>query len=171
MAEDFQVETDAEIESIRRGVKDLEGDEDSKIKIVVNGETRTFDRLILSSPLDETVRFLDVSDEERELFGKVKNTDYYVTLFKGEGFSRSLFIRDHIHPETKGKTVAIFCKHCDSNVYTGYQICPGGTRPDKLVEILKNDVEQLGGRFYGVITQKYWRYFPRVGTEDLRRLL
>jgi oxygen-dependent protoporphyrinogen oxidase len=168
MAEDFQVETSAEIESIRRRVVDSESDKDSKIEIVVNGETRLFDRLIISSPLDEAVQFLDVSDEERELFAKITNTDYYVTLFKGEGFSKSLFIRDHIHPETKGKTVAIFCKHCDSNVYTGYQICPSDTQPNELVEILKNDVERLGGRFDGVITQKYWRYFPRVGTEDLR---
>jgi hypothetical protein len=111
---------------------------------------------------------MDASEEEKELFSKIVHSDYYVTLFKGYGFSKSLFVRDHIHPPTKGKTVAIFCKHCDSNVYTGYQICPPDTGRDELVKILKNDVEQLGGRFDGFITQKYWRYFPRVDTEDLR---
>jgi hypothetical protein len=50
----------------------------------------------------------------------------------------------------------------------GYQMAPPGTNRDELTEILKNDVEQLGGKFVDVITQKHWRYFPRVGTEDLR---
>lgn len=168
MAEELHVETSAEIETIRRNVTDSESAPESKIEIVVNGKTRTFDRLIISSPLDETVHYMDISEEEKELFGKITYTDYYVTLFKGEGFNKSLFIRDHIHPSTKGKTVAIFCKHGDSNVYTGYQICPPDTRPDDLIEMLKNDVEQLGGRFSGVILQKHWRYFPRIDTEDLR---
>lgn len=168
MAEDLHVETIAEIVTIRRNESDLEGTKDSEIEIVVNGKTRTYDRLIISSPLDETVQFLDVTADEKKLFGKIVNTDFYVTLFEGEGFSRSLFIRDHIHPSTKGKTVAIFCKHCDSNVYTGYQICPPDTRPDELIEILKKDVEQLEGKFGRVLTQKHWHYFPRVNTEDLR---
>lgn len=168
MAAKLQVETNAEIETIRRNVMDSANGKDQKIEIVVNGKTRTFDRLIISSPLEETNKFLDVSEEEKELFGKITHTDYYVTLFKGEGFNKSLFIRDHIHPSTKGKTVAIFCRHCDPYVYTGYQICPPDTRPEELIEMLKKDIEQLEGRFGGVITQKYWRYFPRVSTEDLR---
>jgi hypothetical protein len=133
----------------------------------VNGKTRTYDRLIISSPLNETVQFLDVSEEEKELFGKIAYTEYYVTLFKGEGFNKSLFIRDHIHPSTKGKTVAVFYRHCDSNVYMGYQMAPPDTSPDELIEMLKKNVEQLGGRFGEVITQKHWHYFPRVSTEDL----
>ena len=168
MAEELHVETSAEIETIRRNVTDSESAPESKIEIGVNGKTRAFDRLIISSPLDETVHYMDISEEEKELFGKITYTDYYVTLFKGEGFNKSLFIRDHIHPSTKGKTVAIFCKHGDSNVYTGYQICPPDTHPNDLIEMLKNDVEKLGGRFSGVIIQKHWRYFPRVNTEDLR---
>lgn len=168
MAKEHHVETSADIKTIRRNVIDLESAIESKIEIVVNGKSRTFDRLIISSPLDETFQFLDVSEEEKELFIKITNTDYYVTLFKGEGFDKSLFVRDHIHPSTKGKTLAIFCKHCESNVYMGYQIGPPDTRPDELIAMLKNDIEKLGGRFRGAITQKHWRYFPRVGTDDLR---
>jgi hypothetical protein len=168
IAGDLHVETNTEVESIKRNIAGTELNEGLKIEIVANGKTRVFDRLIISSPLDETLHYLDVSDEEKQLFSKIVNTDYYVTLFKGEGFSKSLFVRDHIYPSTKGKTVAIFCKHCDSNVYTGYQICPPDTHPDELIEILKNDVEKLGGRFDEVITQKNWRYFPRVDTEALR---
>jgi hypothetical protein len=168
MAEELHVETNADIETIRRIVMDSENAKDQKIEIVVNGKIRTFDRLIISSPLDETIQFLDVSEEEKDLFGKITYTDYYVTLFKGEGFNKSLFIRDHIHPSTKGKTLAIFCRHCDSNVYMGYQIGPPDTRPEELIEMLKKDVELLEGRFGGVIAQKHWRYFPRVCTEDLR---
>jgi len=168
MAEELHVETNAEIETIRRNVMDLASVKDSKIEIVVNGKTRTYDRLIISSPLEETVQFLDVSEEEKELFGKIAYTDYYVTLFDGYGFNKSLFIRDHIYPSTKGKTVAVFYRHCDSNVHVGYQMASPDTSPDEIIEMLKKDVKQLGGRFGGVITQKHWRYFPRVSTEDLR---
>ena len=168
MAKEHHVETNVELETIQRNMMDLENEKDSKIEIVVNGKTRRFDRLIISSPLDETIHFLDACEEEQELFGKITYTDYYVTLFKGEGFNKSLFIRDHIHPSAKGKTVAIFCKNCDSNVYMGYQIGPPDSRPDELIMMLEKDIEQLGGRFHGVIAQKHWRYFPRVSTEDLR---
>ena len=47
-------------------------------------------------------------------------------------------------------------------------MAPPEASPDELIEALKKDVEQLGGRFGEVITQKHWRYFPRVSTEDLR---
>lgn len=168
MAEELHVETNAEIETIRRNVMDLMSVKDSKIEIVVNGKTRTYDRLIISSPLDETIHIMDVNEEEKRLFSKINYSDYYVTLFEGDGFNKSLFIRDHIHPSTKGKTVAIFCRHNDSKVYMGYQMAPPEASPEDLIEMLKIDVEQFGGRFDGVITQKHWRYFPRVSTEDLR---
>ncbi len=168
MAEELHVETNAEIETIRRNVMDLASVKDSKIEIVVNGKTRTYDRLIISSPLDETIHIMDVNEEEKRLFSKINYSDYYVTLFEGDGFNKSLFIRDYIHPSTNGETVAIFCRHCDSNVYIGYQMAKPNTKPEDLIEALKKDVEQLGGRFGEVITQKHWRYFPRVNTEDLR---
>lgn len=168
IAEGLHVETKAEIEAIRRRGEYCESTKDPKIEIVVSGQTKEYDRLIIASPLEEADQFLDMSEEEITLFGKIIHTDYYVTLFKGGGFDKSLFIRDHIHPSTKGKTVAIFCRHCDSKVYMGYQMAPPGANRDELIEILKKDVEQLGGKFVDVITQKHWRYFPRVGTDHLR---
>ena len=168
MAEDLHVETNSEIEAIRRKETKLEDTKDAKIEIVVNDQSLEFDRLIISSPLEEAGQFLDLCEEESDLFNKIIHTDYYVTLFKGDGFDKSLFIRDHIHPETKGRTVAIFCRHGDSKVYIGYQMAPLGVSLEELIEILKKDVEELGGKFEDVITQKHWCYFPRVGTEDLR---
>ncbi|MGD9347748.1 MAG: hypothetical protein PVH84_17930, partial [Candidatus Aminicenantes bacterium] len=167
IAEELHVERNVEIEAVRRSREDFEIEKDAKIEIVVNGQKRKFDRLIISSPLEETGQYLDVSDEENELFSKIIHTDYYVTLFKGDGFNQSLFIRDHIHPSTKGRTVAIFCRHCNLNIYLGYQIAPPGASSDELIEILKEDVEHLGGKFDDIIMQKHWRYFPRVNTDDL----
>ncbi len=167
MAEKLHVETNVHIEAIRRNGKDCTDGKDPKIEIVVNGQARTYDRLIISSPLDETIQYMDVSEEEKELFSKIEYSDYYVTLFKGEGFTKTLFVRDHIYPKEKGKTVAICRRHKDSNVYMGYQIAPPDTSPEELIEMLRKDVINLGGRFVEVITQKHWRYFPRVGTEDL----
>jgi len=167
VAEDLHVETDAEIEAIQRISMDFALGNESKIEIVVNGRTKNFDRLIISSSLEDVDQFLDLGEEENDLFSKIIHTNYYVTLFKGEGFNESLFIRDHIHPETKGKTIAIFCRHCDSKAYMGYQMAPSGVSRSELIEILKEDVERLGGKFDGVIVQKHWRYFPRVKSDDL----
>ena len=169
MAEDLHVETNSEIEAIQRKETELVNTKEAKIAVVVNGQTREYDRLIISSLLEEADQFLDLSAEENDLFSKIIHTDYYVTLFKGDGFDKSLFIRDHIHPETKGRTVAIFCRHCDSKVYMGYQMALPDMNRGELIEILKQDVEKLGGRFLEVITQKHWRYFPRVDVEDLGR--
>jgi hypothetical protein len=168
MAEELHVETNSKIEAIRRKMSEFKDLKDAKIEIVVNGQPKEYDRLIISSPLEETIQYMDVSEEEIDLFSKIIHTDYYVTLFKGDGFNQSLFIKDHTHLSTKGRTVAIFCRHCDSKVYMGYQIAPKGASRAELINILKEDVEQLGGKFVGVITQKHWRYFPRVGIEDLK---
>ncbi len=168
MAEELHVETNVQIEAIRRQGEDFVDRSDPKIEIFVNGQTRTFDRLFISSPLDETIQFMDVSGEEKELFSKIEYSDYYVTLFKGEGFNKTLFLRDHIHPQTKGRTVAIGCRHCDSNVYIAYQMAPPGAMPERLLEMLRKDVEQLGGKINEVIIQKHWRYFPRVSREVLK---
>ena len=46
-------------------------------------------------------------------------------------------------------------------------MAPKDVSRDELIELLKEDVEQLGGKFVEVIAQKHWRYFPRVSTEDL----
>jgi hypothetical protein len=167
IAKELQVATNAEIETIRRKKTELGVGKDYQIEIVMNGQTKTFDRLIISSPLDETIQFMDVSEEEKELFEKIVYSDYLVTLFKGNGFHKTIFIRDHIHLHAKGKTVAICRRHKDTNVYSGYQIAPLGTGRDELIEILKKDVERLGGKFHEVIRQKHWRYFPRVNTDDL----
>ncbi len=162
MAKELHVETNALIESIKRH------ESGPVIEIVVNGKKRTFDRLIISSPLDETVQYMDVSDEEKDLFCKIEYSNYFVTLFLGEGFDKTYFIRDHVHPSKIGKTVAICRRHPEENVFMGYQIAPWEAKPDDVLETLKEDITHLGGKIEEIITQKQWRYFPRLNTQNLK---
>jgi len=162
MIKQLHVEVNARIQRIRRD------EENRKIEIFVNGERRTFDRLIISSPLDETIQFMDVSEEEKDLFSKIEYSNYYVTLFKAKGFDKTVFIRDHVHPSMLGRTVAICRRHPETNVLMGYQITPWEAKPGEVLENFKEDVVQLGGKIEEIIVQKQWRYFPRVKTENLK---
>jgi hypothetical protein len=161
MTKQLHVEFNSRIESIERG------EENSRIHVKVDGETRTFDRLIISSHLDETMPFMDVSEEEKDLFSKIEYSNYYVTLFKGEGFEGSVFVRNHVYPSKAGRLVAICRQRPDSDVYMGYQITPWGSKPAEVLDNLKKDVAQLGGKIEEIIAQKQWRYFPRVKNENL----
>jgi predicted NAD/FAD-binding protein len=162
MTKQLHVEPNTRIQRIKRV------EENCRIEIFVNDETRTFDRLIISSPLDETIHFMDVSEEEKDLFGKIEYSNYYVTLFKAKGFDKTVFIRDHVFPSMVGRTAAVCRQHPETNVLMGYQITPKQAKPGEVLANLKKDVAQLGGEIEEIIVQRQWRYFPRVKTENLK---
>src|SRR5690606_28451261 len=96
LAAQLDVRYNAEVTAVRRMHPPGYG---SMIKLTVTGydEELTFDRVIISAPLDVVPQFLDVTAEERDLFERVKTNNYYVSIFAAAGLApeRASFIYEN----------------------------------------------------------------------------
>ena len=182
VADSLTVRYNAEVTKITR-FKD--GNQD-KIEITACGQTKFFDRVIISAPLELAHHFMTLSEKEASLFKKIRNFEYYVTLIK---LKKSLNkdpnlpdqpltggVIDHIYPDTIGHIVCVLkSMHNDENVYTFYQLNNWRKSPDEMFQILTDDIRTLGGEIdekapnNGIIIQKRWTYFPHVSTKDLQK--
>src|SRR5215467_11182076 len=57
----------------------------ARIAIAADGKNEAFDFLIVATPPNQTLEYLDVSQEERSLFGRVQYFDYCSVLFRASG--------------------------------------------------------------------------------------
>jgi oxygen-dependent protoporphyrinogen oxidase len=144
--------------------------EGSEVKITVNDkEEHTFDRVIVACQLSTAKWFLDTSDEEKDLFDRVRNLRYYATLFYADGLSpmKTVYIEQHQVPETIGRTLLISNPYPDGDLYLAYHFGADKDSGQQITANLKEDVERLGGTFKGVYEQRNWSYFPHVQPADL----
>jgi hypothetical protein len=139
------------------------------IVIATGGQTREYDRLFVTSPPDETLKFLDSTTEERELFGRVNYFNYRAVLFRADGLkpTEALALPHNMTPERKGHLVVCVNNNPQSRIFTGYQYNHAGLGQDKLDEILRSDVQGLGGQVVDVLLRKAWKYFPHVKLGEL----
>ncbi|MCD6585002.1 MAG: FAD-dependent oxidoreductase [Desulfobacteraceae bacterium] len=181
VADSLTVRYNAEVTKVNRFKENIH----DKIEITAGGKTETFDRVIISAPLELAHHFMMLSEKEASLFKKIKNFEYYVTLVK---LKKALNkdpnlpnqpltggVIDHIYPDTIGHIVCVLkSMHNDENVYTFYQLNDWRKSPDEMFQILNEDISKLGGVIdknapnNGIIIQKKWTYFPHVSTKDLQ---
>ncbi|HTX73673.1 MAG TPA: FAD-dependent oxidoreductase [Rectinemataceae bacterium] len=133
-----------------------------------DGSELEFDRLILTSPLDESLSYLDADAEETELFGRIRHTDYRVFLCH----VRDMRIESGFAPcrfgcEGTGRPMIWDRRHADSDLHTFYVLGSGQESDAEIEEAIAADVRLLGGTFTGTETSVRWKYFPHVGSEDL----
>ncbi|MEO5971320.1 MAG: FAD-dependent oxidoreductase [Bdellovibrionia bacterium] len=166
LAATLDVHTGASVTAIRRKI------EAGKpiIELTINGETQVFDRVVSSLPLPVLNKILDVSVEEEQLFSKVQGYDYWVTVFHGQDLAKgeTLFLQDNIKSESIGRPIVLGNRYTDTDIWVTYQLATKNLGAKELEANLEREIEALGGRVNGVLTQKKWDYFPYVKTEDLQ---
>ena len=143
----------------------------TRVEVTAGGETESFDRLVIACPLDGALLFLDATDEEAALFGKIRHYRYHVTVFRGESLPRgdALFLMANTVPSTIGHLVAVHNKYPEANLWTAYQLAPWHVRDDEVQGWLAADVATLGGTVTHTLVEKRWTYFPHVSSEELAR--
>ncbi len=129
----------------------------------------TFDALVLTSPLDEALSFLDATAEEAALAAKIKYNDYRVVIASASGLPehRYVLLPKHVDPSTRGEVLFWHKRWHDRDVYTFYAYGREGSSLDETTARVGETVRRLGGTLKGVHYAKKWRYFPHVSTEDL----
>ncbi|HEY1793546.1 MAG TPA: FAD-dependent oxidoreductase [Opitutaceae bacterium] len=163
LARSLDVRHSSDITAIRR----REENGEPTIELTVGRETETYDRLVIASPLDTLGRFVDLREEERDLFSRVLTHRFKVTLVEAEGLPHASLM-DHVPREKTGHISLVARQHADTDVFSIYQQLGEGTGEDEAISTMHEDVKVMGGRISQVITSKTWRYFPHVSTEDIR---
>lgn len=161
IAQEHNVKYDAAIKNIARST--------DAVVIEIDNTTENFDTLILTTPLDELDTFIDITDEERELFNKIETLDYQTVLCTVRNFpEKSGFIPDNFSMERSGHPVFWYYRHAGSGIYSFYMLAVKQLKREILMENLNSLVKKMGGEIETVHRSVDWKYFPHVGMQDLR---
>ena len=139
------------------------------VRITTSVGVEEFELLIIASPLDEALNYLDVSIQERELFSKIKYVDYctiacsVVGIVDGDGYVPSNFTSNRA-----GHPVFWHHRHLDTRVYTFYALADGKQSDDDLVNNASDLIKKMGGTIKKVHSITHWKYFPHVSPEVMR---
>ena len=129
-------------------------------------EEARVDGLVIASPLDRALEFLDASSEEERLFPQFEFYTYYVTAIRASGLPRaSTYVQPYCQQVAPGLPTVFYGPgndDPDDDVYLFYAY--GGTGVDEAS--VRTEIERVVGAFGGHVlawlTTQSWRYFPHV---------
>jgi 2-polyprenyl-6-methoxyphenol hydroxylase-like FAD-dependent oxidoreductase len=134
------------------------------------GATLEFDALVIACPLEETLRFMDVTPVEAELFSRIRYYHYWSVGAVTEGLPRvtCLFVPRHLGREYLGAPMFAYQRWPGSGLTCFY----GFARRREGYEAAARDavcamVERLGGTVRSMPVATLWHYFPHVSPEDM----
>jgi hypothetical protein len=148
---------------------------DGKVYVTVNGETKEFDKIIITTPLDQTLAYFDSSAEEKDLFGRIIHEEYSVLATrqeKGNTPTISSYIFDNMEPERLGHLMVYYHRWSDLRDqpivtyalrnHKGSKEIPYETCKSSVLE----DMKLCGSEVKDIEFEKDWYYFPHVSSED-----
>jgi hypothetical protein len=143
---------------------------DSTIGVRTDRGEWEFDTLILTGPLDEALAYLDPSEVEQALFGRIRTYDYWVALCDASGIPQgSGFLPQHFVAADAGHVLAWYHRWPDVPRYAFYVLGGPGIDRAEVEATCAADVARLGGCLDRVVEVRRWKYFPHVGPVDLAR--
>lgn len=138
--------------------------------ITIDTETGTeeFDRLIVTTPLDETSLFMNLSHQEQALFKKIMYLDYQTILCTVKNFVETTgYVPDNFIKERAGHPVFWYYRQVGQPIYSFYVLTDKSFSERKVTNNLRNFVRQMGGKIESVHQFIHWKYFPHVGSEEM----
>ncbi|KAL5566579.1 hypothetical protein UlMin_029743 [Ulmus minor] len=167
-------------DGVRVNVKDSNGE--LKLmdfnKIIFSGSFplkigRTY-RSPTSSSTETETEVIDMGDLEKELFSKVQTIDYYTTVLKIKGLDHIpvgfYYFGEYMEdPATIGYPVAMQRFYADTDIFLFWSY---GNSFDimgpTVTELAVNTVNNMGGEVEDVVLQRRFKYFPHVGSQDIK---
>jgi len=132
----------------------------------------TYDYLIVSIPQEtKELHFMDLTNDEKELFDKVIHFDYYTIACEVKDFSCNFFLqlvndRKFEIPE-KGYPLMVSKVWDESDISVFYSYSNNSIGEDEVVQKMKENVAKINRKIVGISEVKKWNYFPHVNQEDL----
>ena len=162
------------------------------IFIETKAGTEEFDRLIVTTPLDELSLFMDVSAEAQTLFSKILYLDYQTILCTVNNFVETTgYVQENFIQERAGNPVFWYYRQVGEPVYSFYVLTDNCISVEdvfnqnktfnelkgfyqtktldekKVIDNLVHFVSQMGGEVESVHQFVHWKYFPHIGSEDM----
>lgn len=160
ISKEFDVRYDIKITTITRA---------DTVAVETTAGSLTCDALILTSPLDEALDFLDAASEEKELFSRIKYYDYYVYACVIEDFPiRSGFIPLNFRKHRKGHMMIWSCPWYENDLYLIYTLGDKATADEEIRRILRGEIEAVGGRLKDIHKFQRWKHFPHIDSESMK---
>ena len=159
-ARELDVRLDVKVRSVKRA---------EQVVVETDRGDWTFDALVLTSPLDEALSFLDATADEAEVAAKVRYVDYRVVIASASGLpdNRYVMLPKHFDAPTRGEVLFWQRRWLESDAYTFYAYGREGSPLDETTARVRETVRRAGGTLTNVHFAKKWRYFPHVSPEDL----
>jgi hypothetical protein len=139
----------------------------SGITVLAGGEAIRCDHVILACPLDEALTFLDVSPEERELFGAIRWLSVFQAVARVEGVGEALLLMKNHSLEAAGRPVTAFRYVRDEPLYYLFGYRPEGLDEEAIEANIRADLEAIGGRVEGPVGVTSWKYFPHYESREV----
>ncbi len=153
---------------------------DGKVNVTVRkgGEetTETFDKLIVTTPLDYFKDYADATAEEKELFGKIiheRYCDYIATFEPGKSPNISGYMVDNMVPERLGHAMVYYNRwqHLDRDCpATVYALANHTGTPDvdydTVMKTMDEDMKKVGFPIKEKLFAQEVYYCPHVSPKD-----
>jgi protoporphyrinogen oxidase len=128
-----------------------------------------FDTLILTTPLDETSSFMDLSAQEEALFKKIVYLDYQTILCTLKNFpATGGYIPDNFTQERSGHPLFWYHRQAKTAIFSFYVLADENTSKETVQKNLRGFVRQMGGEIETIHKIIRWKYFPHVDAKPLR---
>jgi predicted NAD/FAD-binding protein len=139
------------------------------VTLTTTNEVIECDQLIITSPLDEALQWLDASPSEKMLFNKIQYCDYRTYAVWLNDFPHvSGYLPGNYTASRAGHPIFWYQRYVGSNLYTFYILGDGKLSDDHVLRNITQLVQQLGGTVERTEIIKHWKYFPHITPGDLR---
>ncbi len=154
---------------------------DGKVKVSIKGKdgkvkVEEFDKLIVTTPLDYFKDYADATDEEKELFSKIRHEryiDYIATFEEGKSPTISGYLVENMVPEKLGHAMVYYNRweHLGNDCpHTVYALANHEGSEDVSYEFtqktMDEDMKKVGFPIKEKLFPQEVYYFPHVSCKD-----
>lgn len=147
---------------------------DGKVYVYSNWGKEEFNKIIFTSSLQDIPKYVDVREEENDLFDRIKIMDYktFTCLVKGNYPRISGYFQKNMTAQRAGHTMFWYSRWTEDHTapITFYVMANPQEKINEAdcVKHLKEDVKLLGMEITDIIHSKSLRYFPHLSCSNMR---
>lgn len=139
------------------------------VQIATETGMNEFDTLIIASPLDDALSFINATADERSLFSKIQNVDYCTIACSVTGIADcDGYMLNNFSPSRTGTPVFWHHRHPDADVYTFYAFANGKQTDKDLIRGVTDLIKKMDGNIKTMHSVTHWKYFPHVSPETMQ---
>jgi len=139
------------------------------ITVETSNSKYEFDYILLSSPLEECIKFMNATEEEEFLFSKIIYNDYQCYAYSLNNFPNETgFLPNFFDPSERSQPMFWYKPKRESNFYTFYVLSDWKTSEEQIQENIQRIISKFGGEIKKFHVCHKWKYFPRFSPENMR---